>query len=294
MAESSSSQSQSKSYDSESSKSISDDEQTSKNQPITEYEKKRLERIKENKSRMEALKLSTLSSSLINSSEKKKNKGKKKAKIGKNKEDDDEYQPSDCEDRVCSSSEEAENSKDDMDTAPNYAHKGKTKQSLKKCNQKKKPSAHKLVRKLDFMDDDEALQQAIALSLEDSLDISRGVHEHAQKRRPDASDVRTQENKRGAGATEETDKRKKTRRLNMSSRLQITEDQVVIHFFQFDEAGKGGITLKDLKRVAVDHDFSWSDDEMADMIHFFDNGGDGKLNLDDFRKILHRCSMIKE
>ncbi|KAF5186997.1 calmodulin-like protein [Thalictrum thalictroides] len=59
------------------------------------------------------------------------------------------------------------------------------------------------------------------------------------------------------------------------------------------EAGKGGITVKDLRRVAIDHDFIWSDKEINDMVHLFDSDGDGKLHLDDFQKILHRCNMIK-
>lgn len=44
------------------------------------------------------------------------------------------------------------------------------------------------------------------------------------------------------------------------------------------EAGKGGITLRDLQRMAYTHDFTWSDKEMADMIHCFDSDGDGKVN----------------
>lgn len=45
----------------------------------------------------------------------------------------------------------------------------------------------------------------------------------------------------------------------------------------FAEAGKGGISLRDLKRVAAAHDFTWTDKEMADMICCFDSDGDGKV-----------------
>lgn len=73
----------------------------------------------------------------------------------------------------------------------------------------------------------------------------------------------------------------------------MTEDEFVIHFFQFDEAGKGGISLRDLKRLAAAHDFTWTDKEMADMICCFDSDGDGKLSIEDFRKIVCRCNMIQ-
>lgn len=44
-------------------------------------------------------------------------------------------------------------------------------------------------------------------------------------------------------------------------------------------AGKGGITKKDLQRVATEHDFTWTDKEIADMIHCFDSDGDGKVSI---------------
>ncbi|KAE8734472.1 hypothetical protein F3Y22_tig00000764pilonHSYRG00117 [Hibiscus syriacus] len=78
-----------------------------------------------------------------------------------------------------------------------------------------------------------------------------------------------------------------------TSRTQMTEDEMVVHFFQFDEAGKGSISTRDLRRVAIAHDFIWTDEELTDMIHCFDTDGDGKLNLDDFRKIVSRCNMLR-
>lgn len=44
------------------------------------------------------------------------------------------------------------------------------------------------------------------------------------------------------------------------------------------EAGKGAITMRDLRRVAIAHDFTWIDKELADMIHCFDGDGDGKVS----------------
>lgn len=48
-------------------------------------------------------------------------------------------------------------------------------------------------------------------------------------------------------------------------------------FLVFAEVGKGGISLRDLRRVAASHDFTWTDEEMRDMIQFFDSNGDGKV-----------------
>lgn len=48
------------------------------------------------------------------------------------------------------------------------------------------------------------------------------------------------------------------------------------------EVGQGSITLRDLRRVAATHDFTWSDQEMADMIHIFDSDRDGKVYITPF------------
>lgn len=36
--------------------------------------------------------------------------------------------------------------------------------------------------------------------------------------------------------------------------------------------------MRDLERMAVAHDFTWSDKELADMIRCFDSDGDGKVS----------------
>ncbi|XP_039168721.1 uncharacterized protein LOC120293450 [Eucalyptus grandis] len=83
------------------------------------------------------------------------------------------------------------------------------------------------------------------------------------------------------------------RRKTFTSRVKMTEDELIMHFFQFDEAGKGGISAHDLAKVADAHDFTWTDEELANMIHCFDRDGDGKLSLDDFSKIVHQCKMLQ-
>ena len=38
-----------------------------------------------------------------------------------------------------------------------------------------------------------------------------------------------------------------------------------------------GISVRDLERVAIAHDFTWTDKELADMIRCFDSDDDGKV-----------------
>ncbi|KAK1551717.1 hypothetical protein Q3G72_003346 [Acer saccharum] len=65
----------------------------------------------------------------------------------------------------------------------------------------------------------------------------------------------------------------------VTSRVQMTEDEVVLHFFQFDGSEKGGLSMINIQRVATAHDFTWTDDELADMIRCFDSDRDGKFQI---------------
>lgn len=125
----------------------------------------------------------------------------------------------------------------------------------------------------DYVEDDDELMKAIALSLQDSAGASCLTHNERKKSLEDIG----------------RHKRKKS----FTSRVQMTEDELIIHFYQFDEAGKGSVTIRDLQKIALAHDFIWTDEELADMIRCFDGDGDGKLNLDDFRKIVSRCNMLR-
>ncbi|XVE76928.1 hypothetical protein DITRI_Ditri13aG0019900 [Diplodiscus trichospermus] len=127
----------------------------------------------------------------------------------------------------------------------------------------KKAPVGKRLSSSDYVDDDEELMKAIALSLQDSREVSGAVHTDAQ----DASFTERKGNDRS--------KRKKS------------------HFW-LSEARKGSISLRDVRKVAIEHDFIWTDKELSDMIHCFDSDGDGKLSLDDFRKIVSRCNMLRK
>ncbi|GFY81168.1 calmodulin-like protein [Actinidia rufa] len=276
-------------------------------QKMTDYERQRMKRIEENRERMEALGLKTMASSLMGSAQstkKKKSESKGKAKMV---EEDEEYRPREGEEGSSSSSEEDE---DDEDFSGSRRSKVislslslfsmylsvadilKLKVNKKYSTPKKKVSVQKLMSNSDFVDDDEALMQAIALSLKDSAECPDvGCSGIPQSSDAHLTDGLINERKGNARIQEDTGKRKRKRMV--ASRVRMTEDELVVHFFQFDEAGKGSITLRDLKRVAAAHDFTWTDKEIADMIYCFDTDGDGKLSLDEFRKIVGQCNMIQ-
>ncbi|MBA0559921.1 hypothetical protein Golob_016858 [Gossypium lobatum] len=301
-------------------------------QGISEYEKQRLARIAENRARMEALGLPKIASSLMGLSP---NTSRTSSKIkGKRKviDDDEDYRPDDNEDEH----DEDDDDKLDGDDEEEFpgsktpqTQSRKKKMKNKGSKSKKKASVQKYLSSSDFIDDgDDELMKAIALSLKDSGEVLGAVPTVVQ----DATFTESKGNARS--------KRKKS----FTSRMQLTEDEMVVHFFHFDgnflryfhfalyllvmdvhqqsklitiesfetrnyvgfalalllrknllaeEAGKGSISMRDLRRVAVAHDFMWTDKELAEMIQCFDTDGDGKLNLDDFRKIVSRCNMLR-
>ncbi|KAI8025691.1 hypothetical protein LOK49_LG02G00678 [Camellia lanceoleosa] len=265
------------------SNSSSEDLETPNNgetQKMSEYEKQRMKRMESNRARMEALGLQKMASSLMGSVKKTKKKTEPKGKA-KIVEEDEEYKPPEMDEGLSSSSDDEE-----------FVGEGKSKVKKKNLTPKSKVPAKKLMSNSDFVDDDEALMQAIALSLKDSVECSDvGCSGLSQSADLHLTDGMINERKGKAHSQEDTRKRK--RKKPVTSRVQMTEDELVLHFFQFDESGKGGISLRDLKRVAAAHDFTWKDNEMVDMIYCFDSNGDGKLSLDDFRKIVGQCNMIQ-
>ncbi|GMI98301.1 hypothetical protein like AT1G73440 [Hibiscus trionum] len=276
--------SNSESEESESEEKLSEEEEEEvilkqEQQGISEYEKQRLSRIAENRARMEALGLSKIASSLMGPSP---NSTRTSSKLkGKRKvvDDDEDYRPNDDED---DKDDDDDNENDDNEGFPGrktpQSESRKNKVKNKGSKPKKKAPVQKQLNSLDYVDNDDELMKAIALSLKDSGEVLGDVP-------ADVQDATFTERK-GNNAR---NKRKKS----FTSRTQMTEDEMVVHFFQFDEAGKGSISVRDIRRVAIAHDFMWTDKELADMIHCFDSDRDGKLNLDDFRKIVSRCNMLR-
>nr|KYP42153.1 hypothetical protein KK1_036467 [Cajanus cajan] len=249
---------------------------------VSEYEKQRLSRIAENRARLEALGLPQMASSLKASQP---HKGKEK---NVKDEDDEEYVPEDDEGEPgsSSSSEHDEDHKDEDFAIGNASGSRKRKVKNKGLKKKAGVSRKKHVRNSECInyDDDEALRQAIALSLQDSAECSYSPDKNAMN-------ISKTEKKGNNHILE--DKGRKKNKKSFASRLQLTEDELILNFFQLDEAGKGTVNVGDLQRAATAHDFLWTDKELVDMIRYFDSDGDGKLSLDDFRKIVVRCNMIK-
>lgn len=252
-----------------------------KQQGMSEYEKQRLSRIAENRARMEALGLSKMASSLMGSSRNSsKLKGKRKVV-----EDDEDYKPNDEDDNDGEDDDDDDDNDDELDDDDDFPGKKTPKSQTRKNkvkNKGSKPKKAPIPKHLSSSDhvdddDDDELMKAIALSLQESKEVSGTVHTAV----------------RDATFTERKGNERLKRKKSFTSRLQMTEDEMVAHFFQFDEAGKGGISMRDIQRVAVAHDFIWTDKELSDMIHCFDSDGDRKLNLDDFRKIVSKCKMLR-
>ncbi|KAL0339288.1 UNVERIFIED_CONTAM: hypothetical protein Sangu_1450900 [Sesamum angustifolium] len=266
---------------------------------LSDYEKLRLKRIEENKRRMDALGLSKIATSFMESVQKtpkKKNEEKGKRKLV---DEDEEYNPIQDDEEMSSSAEE-----DEDDEEFSLSQKKKVKRKTSTPN--KRGPIQKPTFDSDFVEDDNALMQAIALSLQDSagfLDVkssSKNSGAHLKKttssKIPATHTTDTASDKRKESSCIQDDPGKRKRKkpgTQITSRVQMTEDEMLIHFFQFDETGKGGITLRDVERLAIAHDFTWSEKEMADMIRCFDSNGDGKVSFDDFQNIVGRCKMLK-
>ncbi|XP_077234372.1 uncharacterized protein LOC143876546 [Tasmannia lanceolata] len=263
---------------------------------ISEYEKQRMSRIKENRARLEALGLPNLASSLLGSVPKHQGKVKGKAKgkkkfEGKIRDDDDEYRPLEEENGESSSSEEYEEEELNVRLHRGSIRKEKNKSPLNATKFKKLP-VQRLVNDSDTIDDDISLQQAIALSLGGLPEDSGALVSESPLNSSTHMDNAGLNRRKEGTKVQETFGRRKKRKMT-TSRVQMSEDEMIAYFFLFDEAGKGNITVRDLQRVAKANDFVWTDKEVFDMIDCFDGDGHGKLNLSDFRMIMSRCNMIQ-
>ncbi|KAJ1392073.1 Ubiquitin interacting motif [Sesbania bispinosa] len=227
---------------------------------MSKYEEQRLQRIAENRARLEALGLPQMASSLKGLPRNKK-KGKEKVK-----DDDEEYRPEDeAEPGSASSSDQ------DEDFAIENAS-GSRKRKVKNngLKMKAKASGKKHGSNSEYIDEDEALRQAIALSLQDSAEVSNCSNKNV---------VSISKAEKKGNIHIQEDKGRKKNKKSFTSRLQMTEDELIVHFFQIDEAGSGSIRIRDLEKAATAHDFIWTDKELVDMIRFFDSDGDGLVRV---------------
>ncbi|XP_009401669.2 uncharacterized protein LOC103985638 isoform X1 [Musa acuminata AAA Group] len=271
--------------------------------PMPEYERQRLSRIRENRSRLEALGISGLASSLLSpppppsKRQERREKAMKGAGRGRavGDEDDDDYLPSDADQddggegggESSSLGEEEEEEQAEKKPSSVSRGKGKKRGSSKAAKVMKKGKTEPN----DLTDSDTALKQAIALSLGEHMDPNEAVGGIPQNSGSSVADFGPY--RKDKSSAHGPAGRRKSKIVN-KSRVQLTEDEVDAYFFSFDEVGKGYITQQDLQKMAIAHDFSWTKSEIFNMIHCFDSDGDGKLSLKDFRAIVCRCKMIKD
>ncbi|KAF8819391.1 putative centrin [Cardiosporidium cionae] len=63
-------------------------------------------------------------------------------------------------------------------------------------------------------------------------------------------------------------------------------------FRLFDHDSSGYITFEKLKRVAEELGENMTDDELREMIYEADRSGDGKVNIDDFQRIMRKSNLF--
>ncbi|URE02757.1 hypothetical protein MUK42_20159 [Musa troglodytarum] len=269
--------------------------------PMPEYEQQRLSRIRVNRSRLEALGIPVIASSLFSppppsKRQERREEATKGAARGRavGDEDDDDYLPSDADQgdgregggESSSLGEEEEEEQAEKKTSSVSRGKGKKRSSSKAAEVMKKGKTEPN----NLTDNDTALKQAIALSLGEHMDPNEAVGGIPQNSGSSVADFGPY--RKDKSSTHGPAGKRKSKIVN-KSRVQLTEDEVDAYFFSFD-VGKGYITQQDLQKMAIAHDFSWTKSEIFNMIHCFDGDGDGKLSLKDFRAIVGRCRMIKD
>ncbi|XP_057843528.2 uncharacterized protein LOC131052904 [Cryptomeria japonica] len=285
---------------------------------ITDYEKQRQRKIEENKAKLQALGLPELASSLPQPKA-----SKQKISIsnkGKRKQDDNDYQPSEEEDDREQSDSSADEEIQQKLPTPRKSTPAKKRAPARPKGKKMKSLNSLIVDKaskeygsllIDHeannnvalqqigLDEDAALQQALALSMgvsmEDTASVTEASRQHLQfgmsKEKINDSEL-LEKCKDIADASKISHGKRQKKKTKSINTIQLTEDEVIAYFFYFDEAGKGKITVRDLERVALAHDFMWSKQELSEMINAFDKDCDRQINLEDFKAIAARCNMV--
>ncbi|KAG0628102.1 hypothetical protein M758_1G000500 [Ceratodon purpureus] len=285
---------------------------------ITEYEKQRLQTIERNNAMLASLQLPNLASSLADScgaskaasvppvkgggprrrSERLKSVGGKPStgddddssseesgfeteslSPTKRKRKDQEYEPTDDDGSLSESEDEMDEHEEEI----------------------LQEGASVVPDDVDMDDEVYALQQALALSLGASVEARDSPASSTKKKK------RSPAKKKKATVSAEIDpvdeleddpkpkpSKGKAKRKNqkLNYKRHFTEGEIDALFPFFDERGRGLFTLNDLERVSTIHDFTWTAEELLDMIHLFNRNHNGALDLVDFRNVATRCNLI--
>ena len=71
-----------------------------------------------------------------------------------------------------------------------------------------------------------------------------------------------------------------------------SREEIMKVFALFDDDNTGGISFKNLKRVATELGENLSDEELQEMIDEADRDQDGEIGLDDFIKIMKKTNLF--
>ncbi|MCO5574745.1 hypothetical protein L7F22_028535 [Adiantum nelumboides] len=207
---------------------------------LTDYEKQREQRLKDNAAKLASLNLPSLASSLGPS-----RRPQRQATSSKKKKDDD-YVPS--------SSSDSQDS-DGYDTQDDCDFQG----------------AGLQVQQDQVLDSDE--DQAFEQIPADNVTKTKSKVPRTQRNKRQVSDKKGGATKRRKGVQE-----------------QFTAEEIPAIFAIIDEQGNGKFSVAELERVVRSHDFTWSKQEIADMIDIFDSDKDGQLDLREFQSIFGRMN----
>ncbi|CAM9488694.1 unnamed protein product [Heterosigma akashiwo] len=67
-----------------------------------------------------------------------------------------------------------------------------------------------------------------------------------------------------------------------------TREEILKVFALFDEDGTGGISFRNLKRVAAELGENLTDEELQEMLEEADRDGDGVINQDEFYRVMRK------
>merc|ERR1711988_715202 len=70
-----------------------------------------------------------------------------------------------------------------------------------------------------------------------------------------------------------------------------SRDDLIKAFRVFDSDETGGITLKNLSRVAKELGENMTDEELEEMIREVDKTGEGQITEDDFMRVMKKCGL---
>ncbi|XP_024392586.1 uncharacterized protein [Physcomitrium patens] len=293
-------------------------------QEITEYEKQRLKTIERNKAMLASLQLPNLAASFAEATNQSAKAGKLevpsnarshssrrrserlKAVRGKRSAVGDDSGSSDNSDFESEKSDHSPSKKNrrDREYEPTDDEAGLSESEDEADEQEtevlREGTSSVMPDGVDEDDEQYALRQALALSMGASVEaadfaVSSKKHKKrntAKKRAAESMGLDPEDDLEDDAPSKPNKGKTKRKTQKMGNKRHYTEEEVDALFPIFDDRGRGRLTVNDLERVSTAHDFTWSTEELLDMIHLFNRNQNGVLDLEDFRNVATRCNLI--